>query len=460
MMERVRAGEINLICVKDFSRFSRDYIETGNYLECVFPFLGVRFLSINDGYDSDNYKGTTGGIEVVMKSIIYASYSKDLSIKTTTAKIQMMKQGKYVGAYPPYGYTLHPAQRNKLALDPEAAAFVRRIFEEALENSNTAQIARGLNRDHVPTPGQYFRSRHPENGKFGQMSDKITWTAAMVYKILTNYVYTGAAVGHKRRSAGLGTKKSLPQKREDWIIVEGMHEAIVSKEEFSAAQRVIKGGIKNPTRISHSYPLKGLVRCGNCGRVMSRREQAGGTFFFTCGHSNWDSDTVCAVGKRYQEADLEQLAFHAVSRLLNLADQQPREKKTRVSVRTAARDCITSLKVLQNQLEQLKGKKLQWYEKYATGDISKSEYLQKKAELDKEISALEAKARESSERLEALESERPSSDGPLDSACCRYAGTTELTWELVHAFLEAIYVFPNDQVELKWKFKDCFNPAP
>lgn len=107
MMEKVRHGEINLICVKDFSRFSRDYIETGNYLECTFPFMGVRFISINDGYDSDDYKGTTGGLEVVMRSIIYAAYSKDLSVKTTTAKIQMMKQGKYVGGYAPYGYVLH-----------------------------------------------------------------------------------------------------------------------------------------------------------------------------------------------------------------------------------------------------------------------------------------------------------------------------------------------------------------
>ena len=94
MMEKVKRGEINLICVKDFSRFSRDYIETGNYLECTFPFMGVRLISINDGYDSDDYKGTTGGLEVVMRSIIYAAYSKDLSVKTTSAKVQMMKQGK------------------------------------------------------------------------------------------------------------------------------------------------------------------------------------------------------------------------------------------------------------------------------------------------------------------------------------------------------------------------------
>ena len=131
-----------------------------------------------------------------MRSIIYAAYSKDLSVKTTTAKIQMMKQGKYVGGYAPYGYILHPTIRNKLKLDPEAAEVVRRVFDEALLGSNTSEIALGLNEDNIPTPGQYFRSKHPDKKKFSRMSEKIRWTASMVYKILTSYVYTGATVGH------------------------------------------------------------------------------------------------------------------------------------------------------------------------------------------------------------------------------------------------------------------------
>ena len=219
MMEKVKRGEINLICVKDFSRFSRDYIETGNYLECTFPFMGVRFISINDGYDSDNYKGTTGGLEVVMRSIIYAAYSKDLSVKTTSAKIQMMKQGKYVGGYAPYGYVLHPTIRNKLAVDPEAADVIRRIFREALEGSNTSQIARSLNDDGIPTPGQYFKSKHPDKKKFSNMSEKISWETVMVYNILKNLVYTGTLVSRKMKSCGVGSKKRVVNEP---IIVEGM----------------------------------------------------------------------------------------------------------------------------------------------------------------------------------------------------------------------------------------------
>ena len=282
MMEKVKGGEINLICVKDFSRFSRDYIETGNYLECTFPFMGVRFISINDGYDSDDYKGTTGGLEVVMRSIIYAAYSKDLSVKTTTAKIQLMKQGKYVGGYAPYGYILHPTKRNTLAVDPDAAKVVRRIFDEALAGNNTSLIAEMLNDESVPTPGQYFRSKFPDKKKFSRMSEKVSWTAAMVYNLIINPVYKGTLVSRKYKSAGVGSRKRIPSEP---IIVDGTHEAIVSSDEFEKAQTVIRSGERNPMRNQTLFPLKGLVRCGNCKRVLSRRKLKDKGYFFSCTHS-------------------------------------------------------------------------------------------------------------------------------------------------------------------------------
>ena len=248
MMNQVRAGEISVICVKDFSRFSRDYIETGNYLECVFPFLGVRFISVNDGYDSDDYKGTTGGLEVVMRNIIYAAYSKDLSIKTTSAKLQMMKQGKYVGGYAPYGYKMHPKVRNKLAIDPDSAVIVRRIFDEAMAGKKSSEIAKGLNDDEIPTPGQYFRSNHPGKNNFNYMSSKISWNPPMIYRILTKPVYTGATVGHAMKIAAPLSKKRVRADKSDRIIVENMHEPIVTKEEFEAAQKAIRKEEKKAPR--------------------------------------------------------------------------------------------------------------------------------------------------------------------------------------------------------------------
>lgn len=118
-----------------------------------------------------------------MRNIIYAAYSKDLSVKTTTAKLQMMKQGKYVGGYAPYGYMIHPTVRNKLAIDPKSAKVVRRIFDEAMAGKTVSAFAKGLNDDKISTPGQYFRANHPDKNNFSYMSGKISWNPQMIYRI-------------------------------------------------------------------------------------------------------------------------------------------------------------------------------------------------------------------------------------------------------------------------------------
>ena len=452
MMEKVKRGEINLICVKDFSRFSRDYIETGNYLECTFPFMGVRFISINDGYDSDDYKGTTGGLEVVMRSIIYAAYSKDLSVKTTSAKIQMMKQGKYVGGYAPYGYVLHPTIRNKLAVDPEAADVIRRIFREALEGSNTSQIARSLNDDGIPTPGQYFKSKHPDKKKFSNMSEKISWETVMVYNILKNLVYTGTLVSRKMKSCGVGSKKRVINEP---IIVEGTHEAIISKEDFELAQKVIRGGGRNPTRKQHDYPLKGLVRCGNCKRAMTRRKNKAGIRYFQCIHSVNNGNTDCPVGRSFPEMDIEKVVFHALTQFLALAQKEAIQNREVGDLRKSAiKECADKIRTLQKQNEQHKASKLRLYEKYAAGSITKEAYIQQKAAADVKIAENDGVIQRSHERMKELDSETACSDEKLDAVCEQYADCKALTYELTHAFISAVYIYDLDNIEIVWKFKD------
>lgn len=452
MMEKVKRGEIDLICVKDFSRFSRDYIETGNYLECTFPFMGVRFISINDGYDSDDYKGTTGGLEVVMRSIIYAAYSKDLSVKTTSAKIQMMKQGKYVGDYAPYGYVLHPTIRNKLAVDPEAADVIRRIFREALEGSNTSQIARSLNDDGIPTPGQYFKSKHPDKKKFSNMSEKISWETVMVYNILKNLVYTGTLVSRKMKSCGVGSKKRVVNEP---IIVEETHEAIVSKEDFELAQKVIRGGERNPTRKQHDYPLKGLVRCGNCKRAMTRRKNKAGIRYFQCTHSVNNGNTDCPVGRSFPEMDIEKVIFNAITQFLTLAQKEAIQNREVGDLRKSAiKECAEKIRFLQKQNEQHKASKLRLYEKYAAGSITKEAYIQQKAATDAKIAENDEAIQRSHERMKELDSETACSDEKLDAVCKQYADCKALTYELTHAFISAVYIYDLDNIEIVWKFKD------
>ena len=206
LLEKIKKGEINCVIVKDFSRFGRDYIELGDYLERIFPFMGVRLISINDHYDSADYKGTTGSLDVVMKNIVYDYYSKDLSVKVKTAKYQKMKQGKYLGGHVPYGLMKDPKDKHKLIVDPEAAAVVREIFDMAIAKMRLIDMARTMNECGVETPGQYYKRKHPGTKKFTNASDKACWTHTNLRTILKQEMYYGAIVGHKRQGIGVGCK--------------------------------------------------------------------------------------------------------------------------------------------------------------------------------------------------------------------------------------------------------------
>ena len=366
-----------------------------------------------------------------------------------------------MGGYAPYGYVLHPEIRNKLKLDPEAAGVVRRVFDEAIKGRNTSQIALSLNDDNIPTPGQYFKEKHPDKKKFSYMSDKISWTASMVYKLLTSYVYTGATVGHKRKSGGVGSRKTISQKKEDWIVVEGMHEAIVTKEEFELAQAVIRGGNKNPKRKQRYYPLKGLVCCGNCKRALSRRKLRNeGGYFYQCTHSTHDRDTECPVGERYSEAWIENAAYNAIGQMLSLVEKKAvKEHEISKRRKSAITECADTIRDLQKQSEQLKGVKLRLYEKYTSASITKAEYLKQKAEVDAKIAENEEAIQQSHVRMQELDSEHPCSDDRLDHVVGDYRKSEELTYELAHAMISAIYVHGQDSIEIVWKFNDIFEKA-
>lgn len=166
-------------------------------MERIFPFLGVRFISVNDHYDSADYKGTTGGLDVVMKNIVYDYYSKDLSVKVKTVKYQKMKQGKYLGGHVPYGLMRNPEDKHRFVTDPEAAAVVREIFDMAIAKMRITDIARTLNERGVETLSAYYRRKHPDSGKYAGASDKSCWNHNNLRCILKQEMYYGAVVGHK-----------------------------------------------------------------------------------------------------------------------------------------------------------------------------------------------------------------------------------------------------------------------
>ena len=456
LMQELRTGAINVLVTKDFSRCHRDYTQMGNYLECVFPFLGVRYISINDGYDSDDYKGVTSGMDVVLRNIIYEAYSKDLSIKTTTAKIIMMKQGKYIGSFAPYGFRFHPTVRNKLVIDEESAAIVRRIFDMTLQGCGSTEIARRLNSEGILTPGAYFRMKNPGSNRFKKASEKNGWTAAAVLNILHQYEYTGALVGRKRYKASLHEKRTVPQDKSDWIIYEGAHDAIISRADFDRAQEAIRQRPRRARGPAQEYPLKGLLKCGNCHRTLSRIHSSAG-YYYRCTKSKADENSDCPKGKLFTEKEIEGIVFRAVKQMLAVCQERRAQKSALVLTRRERiAACVAELQRLQQEQERYKQEKLRAYENFSGGTLSKDAYLKQRAEIDSKLSEVKSEQDSQEQLLTDLERMAFQDSAREDDVFTTYAGATELTAELAGTFIKEVLVSSPTEIEIVWKFRDVF----
>ena len=452
MIAGIREGGFLACITKDFSRFSRDYIEMGDYLECLFPFLNVRYISINDGYDSQNYKGTTGGLDVVMRTIVYDAYSKDLSVKESAGKKQGRKKGRRSTGLPAYGYMPDPDRKGMDIIDPEAAAVVRRIFDLAVHGMPMAHIAEALNKDGIPTPAVYFREKHPETNKYGYVSPKAFWTTSTVRGILCRYTYTGASVGNVREQVRPCCRATVLAKREDWIVVPNMHEAIITEEEFEKAQgRMNRPGTGGAGK--EQFPLKSLVVCGNCGRRLIRKKEKNIMF---CRYGSYGGDPLCAVHISPDMDTLEHNVYEAIADYIMMADgrrRQQREARDRHLI--AIRNEVKDLAVAQKRIDALKKEKFRCYERYCAGELDKDGYLAKKKEMDSELEMLGNMLSSGETHIKEIENEIAGIRSESEAVCEVYRKEKELTYDMAHAFVEKVIIYPDERIEIKWKFKDC-----
>lgn len=457
MMERIKKGEINLVIVKDFSRFGRDYIELGDYLERIFPFLGVRFISVNDGYDSEDYKGTTGGLDVVMKNIVYDFYSKDLSVKVKTAKWQKMKRGEYIGGHVPYGLKRVEGERYRVEPDPEAAEVVREVFQCAIDGMRMTDIARRLNEEGHETPGAYYRRNHPGTKKFANVSALKCWSIENVRAILKQEMYYGAVVGHRREALDVGGKHTVKVPKEEQVIVEGKHKGIVTKEEFLAAQRAFGKSYWKPKAQERSYPLYGKVKCGTCGRAMNHRSyQINGKEYryFMCLHASFQVENGCC--KRYtKEEKLNEAVWESVKKLLDLTDivaEKAAQRKADAGMNQIG--LAKELAELQRQLEKCNADRFANVDLFMAGNLEQDVYQSRRAEPTRQVEDLEGRIRETEGKLHEAETVRDDALGETLTQMKRFEGANGLSREMAEALIEKVVVYDPEHMEIVWKFSD------
>lgn len=448
MIHMVRQGQIRCIIVKDFSRFARNYITMGDYLEQIFPCLGVRFISVNDGYDSSISTNISDTMTMVLKSILNGYYSRDLSAKMVSFNTQRMKNGDFVGT-PCFGYVLNP-ERTHFMVDPEAAKIVRQIFDLALSGKTRPEIVTILNEEGHPTPAEYNRLHG--HGKSQMITSHPLWDHVKVSKILREIAYTGTLIMRKRVPVTPCSKHKRTTLPSEQYVRENAHEPIVSKEEFDRIQEMLpkrKGWNRENQK---NYPLKGIARCGICGKVMAFRNSPK-PGVLQCPESVL-AHSICSPTV-FPLPELENTVLQCVKPLMKITLQMERKYNRDYTIERSNK-CQQTIVELQKKKKQLQQQKAQSYEDYISGLMTLEEYLSLKSshttsgqDIDVQLAALEKQEITLSYAL------MPSDLHQASEHAKAAVNNETLTSEMVQNFIDKIYIF-DTHIEIQWKFKDLF----
>ena len=463
MMEAVCAGKANCIVVKDLSRFGRDYIEAGHYLDHVFPSMGVRFISIGDGYDSADAT-TADCLVVALKNLMNQVYSKDISRKSGSILREKIKRGEFIGGYASYGYIKDPEDKHRIIVDPEAAEVVKSIFQKKLEGASNASITRWLNDSGILSPCCYrYQKGILIDQRYAQPKP---WGIETVKKILRSQVYLGHMVQGCRRSefyAGI-PDRLLP--KSEWTIVENTHEAIISQADFDTVQALCETKSREYHARLGKYDhlgkseniLKGLVYCGDCGRPMVRYKQVVKgkkvTYHYMCpNYAAMLDKSGCAYKFLREDILLDTLSQLIGKEIEQAVDAVQLAKRLSAGTEGQIAARATELRRLNLELERVQSRKKSAMQDFLAGTLIWSEHERLKScfaeeieQLNEQITTLRTEQRCQSETLTV--------DNPWLRAFSGLRLPDHLTKELTQALIQRITIYVDDKIEVVFKYRD------
>lgn len=437
LLELVKNSEVDCIAVKDFSRFSRDYIELGAYLDQIFPFMGIRFISVNDNYDSDTCMDGTAELDISFRSLLYDLYSKDLSVKVKASLAAKKEKGQYVSGSCPFGYEKAPGDRHMLLIEEDEAEIVRRIFSMTLEGMTSVQIARAFNEEKIKTPIEFKvekgrTTRVPKGAAF-------TWTGPAICRILQNEIYVGDVVYGKYYKDGVGGKNHL-KPREEWKVFHNHHEPVIDRETFEEVQR--SRGKKKPEKSRERHPLTGKLVCGCCGRSLYFR--SGVNPYFSCPNLYVNPQKDCI--RKANAMFLEQYVLYEIQQRLQRApDKEKMPAEGNKELAGQLRECRRIRRNAQAGLKSMKKKRAEVYERYVSerGDAAV------KMPGEKCRSALQRLSNQEAELEKVLaDTERKIEE---TEASLKKQNEMGLTGEAVQKMIDKIIVKDEQHMEIYWK---------
>ena len=460
MMDDIRRGTVDCVIVKDMSRFGREYIDSGKYIERLFPALGVRFIAVNDHIDSKE-ESSRDDIVVPFKNLMNDAYCRDISIKIRSHLEVKRRNGEYIGAFTPYGYKKDENDKSRLVPDLYAAGVVKDIFRMKLHGMSQTAIADRLNEQGILSPMEYKHSlgiRIQDNFKTHEQAE---WSSMSVRRVLENEVYVGTLIQGKHSTPNHKIKKIMDKPEEEWIRIEGNHEPVISKREFAIVQRLLGMDTRTSPNEDEVYVLSGLAVCADCGAPMIKRNVPAGGKVYSYYICSKNAATKQCGTHRIPKDKLERLVFdvlktHIASVLdagrilayINTVPFQELEIKELERQKEAKEQEIQRCRELRDML----------YEDLKEGIVSKEDYAELYEGYNNKRKKAEDAVRKISRTIQDV------ADAKTDKYewlryFKEYQNISELSRTAAVELIERVKVYDKNHIEIDFCFQDCFQSA-
>lgn len=452
MIEDIQAGLVDCVVVKDLSRFGRSFEETGRYLERVFPFLQVRFISVGDNFDSLTATVDESFLMVPLKNLMNEVYARDISRKVQSGFKAKQQRGEFCGSFAPYGYI---KEGSNLVVDEEAAAIVKQIYAWRLEGMGIAAIVQKLNGLQISPPGKHHFEKGITKGKKHKYS--AFWYTSAVKRVLSYSVYTGNLALGRYKSNFLSGGTVTEADENEWLIFNDNHPAIISKETFDAVQQMRKFRQEEHSYDSTSRSInifKGLIVCGDCGKHMAR-ERRKEKFAFEC-YVYKTIDRSACTKKAIREDDLHKALYTYIkceidlavnmSRIISdLQNQQPYKHQQGIMDK--------QISTLERKLEQNRLFRGSLREDFKDGVLTELDYITMKTTYDEEKEQLQKSLDELS-AASAKQSKTLSPDNKWITEFQRFESEQKLSAGMLSALVECIKVYGGSRIEVSLCYRN------
>lgn len=469
LMQDARLGVINCVIVKDLSRFGRNYLEAGNYIEKIFPFLGVRFIAVADGYDTGADGSNTKQMASEVKNLVNDMYARDFSVKAKLSLKQRRESGSYVGGLPPYGYEAYQEGRiRKLKPDGNTVEIVRFIYKKFLETESCQAVADALNERRINPPAVYNKTK--ETYCPVEMAYK-GWDRGAVERILKSATYTGRLVQGRTSITARKEENRIHRPEEEWVKKEDTHEAVISPELYGQVQEIHHRIQERMS--SHNHPAKGVpigenvfgkvLHCGVCGRKMTRnsyvknyvdgrRERKDGYFCLDSTNTKWET---CTEPNRISRTELEDILSYLLRTefAIRLKKQKDYVEQGRILIQQKKQRLEQQLRKTEGNILSLSEEEGEKYMAYRTGKLRQEEYVRYRLWKDERLRELEKQKNQYQEEIKTLDRKGDTYLKAIRSLIKLKSGEG-LTKEVVEALIEKIYVYPGKRVEIVFAYSD------